>query len=99
MADFGEIDAGSFGRLRVRHHIQHGEISIAGVTSDVDDLDTDLKDAFLRATGAYIDALEDIEIQAPAKATIGALVAAVLSRHGHIADAVRRQKFRARYNA
>lgn len=95
--DFGEVDAGSFGRLRVRHHIAHAELSIAGVTSDVDDLDTDLRGAFVRASSDYMDSLE--EMQASAKATIGALVAAILSRHGHIADAVRRMRFRERYVA
>ena len=97
--DMGEVDAGSFGRLRVRHDIAHGELSIAGVTSDVADLAPDLRDVFLGASSDYVDSLEDIGLQAPAKVTVGGLVAAILSRRGYIADGVRRAKVKQRYGA
>jgi hypothetical protein len=97
--ELGELDAGSFGRVRVIHDIGNGEISIAGVHADLDDIDSDLRDAFVTASSNFVNSLEDVAMQAPARATIGALVSAIFSRHGYIADAVRRQKFRARFSA
>jgi hypothetical protein len=53
---------------------------------------------FRRAAASFIDAQQDVAEQDTARATIAALRAAVLGKTGHIADTVRRRKFRAKYS-
>jgi len=93
--EFGELNAGGFGRVTANYDQSSDDLAVLGITMELaDNIDPELAGAFRRAAASFIDSAEDQDEQAAAKETVSALVTAVLQRTGNFADAVRRKSFR-----
>jgi hypothetical protein len=94
--EIGEVETGGrHGRVRVAHDQGADEVIIHGVTVSL----ADLKDhgrAFRAASATFNDAHDAAE-QSDAKALIGVVVEAILTRHDWVGAKVRERKFDQRY--
>jgi hypothetical protein len=95
--EFGEVDAGKHGRIRMALNQGAGFVALHGVHADVAELDRDLRGA-LFATSGHFNMAETQEEQTSARAAVGAVVAAVLDRHPWLEAKVREAKLRERYD-
>jgi hypothetical protein len=93
--ELGEVETSRHGRVRVFHDTGDHAISGSGVTAPLDEIDPELRAAFI-SSAAYLNAAQDAQAQAAARTLIGLVVDAVLQRDASLTVAVQRQKNRER---